>query len=184
MLTINVTQDDIDKGTRGDGASCPVAIAIHRRCPTVYADILVDGQHIKIDSDAEDFYFKLDIPKKVRNFTAKFDQQGPAEVTPFSFKLDLPEDQFLPEPPKPTWQDLKINTPYEVKYLTVSNDKRKPHKSKLHGRTVVIKENDPTNSNIPSFEHGFVHTYDATTNEYLGSSGIFYFARSVGMMGD
>lgn len=96
MLTIYVTQDDINKGVRGDGATCPVAIAIHRRCPTVYADIMVDGEHIEIDSDADDFYFKVDIPKKVKRFTARFDEQGAAEVKPFKFELDIPEDRIRP----------------------------------------------------------------------------------------
>lgn len=183
MLTIYVTQDDIDKGTRGDGASCPVAIAIERRCPGM-VDVEVDDGSIEIDGDADDFYYHLTPPAITGEFIRRFDEQGPSGVLPFSFELDLPEAYFHPEPSKVTWQDLKPNTPYKVEHKTTGNGKKsKPHKSKFHGRTVVIKENNPSNTDIPSFEHGWVHLYDATTNEYLGASGIFYFARSVGMMG-
>lgn len=78
------------------------------------------------------------------------------------------------------YKDLKENCVYTVKYKSKGNGDKAPKKTRFHNKNVVIKKNNPKNDDIPSFEHGFVHIYDAETNEYYGACGIFYFARSIG----
>ncbi len=76
--------------------------------------------------------------------------------------------------------NIQLNTPYEVRFAAKGNGQRR-RKSRFHGRTVVVKENNPTNSDIPSFEHGNTHIYDALTDKYYGCCGVLYFAETIGI---
>lgn len=80
---------------------------------------------------------------------------------------------------------MKEPLPY-VRYLVAHSAKgnrgSKPRNSKWHGKTVMIRIHAPKRD-IPSFEHGFVHVYDAATQEYLGFCGVDYFATIVGLNG-
>lgn len=86
-----------------------------------------------------------------------------------------------PKSPKVV-DEIKLNKTYLAGELTLGNaPKNKPHKSPFHGKKVKVLRNNPENSDIPSFEHGAVHVYNAETNEYYGAYGVFYFARAIGI---
>lgn len=76
---------------------------------------------------------------------------------------------------------VKLGVPYIVKHKVISNTCRTPFKLSFHGKEVIIRENNPSNSDIPSFEHGWVHIYDNKTGDYYGACGILCFARSIGI---
>lgn len=79
-MRINVTQEHIDRGVRGDCAACPIALAttevIHERVGVV-------GLHI-IDNDGIPI---KETTVKMRQFMDNFDDGKP--VQPFSFNLKL-----------------------------------------------------------------------------------------------
>lgn len=75
-VLVEVTQDDIHMGQRGDCSACPIALALNRRTNRkwnvgrLYAS-LADGK------------WSIDTPDEVRDFVDAFDYRNP--VTPFSF---------------------------------------------------------------------------------------------------
>lgn len=75
-MRIEVTQEDIDKGTPRNCADCPVAIAASRAL----------GERVEVGrtfmSTANRSYW---IPREVRNFITSFDSRD--TVQPFSFEL-------------------------------------------------------------------------------------------------
>lgn len=82
-MTIEVTQEDIDKGVPENCSKCPVARAIERTLPNPSPSIAVDPEVIEwFDGDQWQFrYTKV----KVQTFIERFDAGKP--VKPFSFEL-------------------------------------------------------------------------------------------------
>lgn len=76
-ITIEVTADDIARGTRKSCSCCPIALAL-ARCT---------GLVVSVESDW--VYFMPDLPQTAVEFIKTFDAGKP--VQPFSFELDVPE---------------------------------------------------------------------------------------------
>lgn len=99
MITINVTQEDIDNGTRKKCVICPVARALDKAFgltvpPTPIADrtcFILDSYHIDL-FDKQDFLIRIPTPPEAKAFIKAFDTKQP--VKPFSFQID--ETPFLP----------------------------------------------------------------------------------------
>lgn len=87
-LSVNVTQDHIARGKRGNSESCPVALAIR--------ELLPEGSYVAVDEDriyvesrtwVAGTYVKADASDEVVEFEHLFDSGEPVE--PFSFEVDL-----------------------------------------------------------------------------------------------
>lgn len=83
-LTIDVTQEDIDKGERGDLCMCPVALAMLRA--GLEAPMVGDARLAFI---SERLWYQKVTPVVVTNFVYEFDQFGRGAVAPFSFTLEF-----------------------------------------------------------------------------------------------
>jgi hypothetical protein len=82
-MAIQVTQQDIDRGKRGDDCWCPVALAINRwsgRNSSVDVDTVVIGIDTA-DGKPDEFL----TPPKIAEFIRRFDNGEPVE--PFEFDL-------------------------------------------------------------------------------------------------
>lgn len=82
-MEIEVTQQDINKGIKGDICNCPIALALKRNG---FKNVEVNG------SDADfnvmpDIFVSLPLPKKAQTFVTKFDEEGKEAVKPFGFNL-------------------------------------------------------------------------------------------------
>jgi hypothetical protein len=83
-VTINVTQDDIDNGCRGNAIACPVARAAAR---------VLDASHMSVRTKVLEFVDPLILillPPAVVEFIRRFDSR--VRVQPFSFSLDIPDN--------------------------------------------------------------------------------------------
>jgi len=83
-LTIEVTQEDIDKGCRASPWSCPVALALER----------ANGKQYSVGTKSFNERFKyyedsLNLPEHVQDFILRFDTSKP--VQPFSFQINIEE---------------------------------------------------------------------------------------------
>lgn len=83
-LTIEVTQDDIDKGNRVSPVSCPIALAVKRQYRSRWLhsppnSVSVSQRGVTIDS--QDY----SIPKEARFFISDFDCDH--DVKPFTFEM-------------------------------------------------------------------------------------------------
>ena len=76
---IDVTNEDILKGVRGDGSSCAIARAVKRALDLEDAEI--DGSIISIG------YLRGEGPDSIDAFIATYDSAG--RVEPFAFDLTL-----------------------------------------------------------------------------------------------
>lgn len=90
-MLIEVTQDDIDNGRRGQACSCPLARAIKRQTNAEY--IRVGLGSISIGEDVSDCSCYI-TPDIAVNFVMDFDSIH--DVAPFSFQLNTPfvEEQW------------------------------------------------------------------------------------------
>lgn len=80
-VKIDVTQDMIDKGIRGNTSLCPIAKALRAaglKRPSV-------GTYAFFDMKKE--RYQIELPKKALTFITHFDGQGRNAVKPFSFNL-------------------------------------------------------------------------------------------------
>lgn len=84
-MKIEVTQEDIERGTRGHCALCPVARAVKRAMRT--EDVWADGVAIVLTRHGDNRLF-LDTPDEAICFMEEFDAGEPVE--PFSFELEAP----------------------------------------------------------------------------------------------
>ena len=78
-IKIEVTQEDIDRGEKGDCAKCPIARAIRRTLKVRY--VHVDTDFLEWGPD----YSCMNAPVKVSKFIDAFDEGR--RVSPFTFML-------------------------------------------------------------------------------------------------
>lgn len=90
-ITIDVTQECIDKGIQEDVAYCPIALAIRKVKPNTEISVLSEDVTIDI-FDPEYFFLKGNLPPQASNFIYAFD--GGYLVEPFSFELELTEAEL------------------------------------------------------------------------------------------
>lgn len=83
-MTINVTQEHIDRGTMEDCEHCPVALAINEAIPGTRSD--VGGNQIYI-GNYHCTSREIQTPEVVRQFIARYDSD--VLVKPFSFTIEL-----------------------------------------------------------------------------------------------
>lgn len=78
--TVNVTQEDIDKGKKGSCSQCPVALAGIRSV----------GKSFYVGPTMFAFRFNwiAELPKCVVDFIERFDSGQP--VQPFTFDIEIP----------------------------------------------------------------------------------------------
>lgn len=90
-LQVQVTQEDIDKGERGNCGGCPIALAVARAAfsPAVVAQ----EEHIYWRHPELPRWYRANTPGRVVDFMAAFDgwaragSEGPGPVRPISFRL-------------------------------------------------------------------------------------------------
>lgn len=83
-MTIHVTQEDIDKGTRGSFLACPIARAVKRQVGVRWAEVSDD--HIRVaDTALSGNVTRFRTPPEAADFINDFDSEE--EVEPFSFEL-------------------------------------------------------------------------------------------------
>lgn len=91
---IDVTAEDIARGIRRDCDSCPLALAIVRRCK--------QGAFVAVGTDTVHFYPNRSVtgrlakevvrlPQSAADFRMCFDVHGPDQVRPFQFEMHIPE---------------------------------------------------------------------------------------------
>jgi hypothetical protein len=88
VLTVTVTDYDIDSGVPGSFTQCPVAIAIRRTLAASHVSVgenVIQVSHGYRDSATSVNYAT---PADVRDFVRWFDGRGAAGVEPFSFDLE------------------------------------------------------------------------------------------------
>jgi hypothetical protein len=85
--TINVTQDDIDHGQRGECAHCPIALAAQRVFPNKYVMVALVQMYLDSSVDVLDGE-RIHLPEEATAFITAFDRCQP--VSPFVFTVDVP----------------------------------------------------------------------------------------------
>lgn len=78
-MRIEVTQEDIKKGERHSGISCPIALALKRALP---------GRHVGVSEETADIgeNARVLLPLEAQDFIDDFDDG--LGVDPFAFELD------------------------------------------------------------------------------------------------
>lgn len=90
IVTINVTQEDIDHGEKGNCSRCPVALAASRVLyhPTIWPCGIWFGRPCSMNRCS------VPTPPEVTKFVSDFDSDRPVE--PFSFTLTcIPEESVI-----------------------------------------------------------------------------------------
>lgn len=82
VVTVNVTQRDIERGVPRSSCQCPIARAMRRKIDT---DLRVGSEIWWFPDQAE----SEDLPNNVTTWIRTFDAGLP--VKPFKFKLEVPE---------------------------------------------------------------------------------------------
>ena len=93
IVTVEVTQADIDTGEQKNCARCPVALAVMRAMPGVEVEV-VPGKAWILPPDTPEARRWYDwepcpLPDKARDFVWRFDQGWVAK--PFTFDLEVPD---------------------------------------------------------------------------------------------
>ena len=89
IVTVNVTQENIDKGDVDSGYSYPIALALNTIINTNLVGFYVDtkkllfSRNMRIDSSSR-------IPKVARDFIDDFDNEKP--VKPITFQVAIRKD--------------------------------------------------------------------------------------------
>lgn len=103
LVTVEVTQDDIDLGEAKECQCCPVGLAL-RRVVNRQTYVAVRGATVEFVLVFTTLGARIKTPHSVRRFTTVFDgwpdpdadvQCLPYTPKPFKFELDIP-DKFLP----------------------------------------------------------------------------------------
>lgn len=86
---VEVTQSDIDRGCRCSSMSCPVARALGRQIPGVsYVIVGCTGATVRLLSGDR----RIRLPEEVRAFIKTFDHSFEEVVKPFTFELEIPDE--------------------------------------------------------------------------------------------
>jgi hypothetical protein len=85
VLTVDVTQDDINNGVAGDPWGCPVAMAVRRLVGESQVEVVED--EISIGGSI------YSNPPEVKDFVFSFDTLGASSVDPMSFELVIEETE-------------------------------------------------------------------------------------------
>lgn len=94
-ITVNVTQENINNGTKQNGEYCPIALALKDmgyRSPSVGYD---DISFLYGENSCEDWQCSY-TPRVVDHFIEAFDSG--LEVEPFSFTIERDIEEEEPEP--------------------------------------------------------------------------------------
>lgn len=83
-ITIQVTQEDIERGLRGDCAFCPIALSMRRSTGEFWA---VTGR--AATPYAGHWTDSVTLPQECEGFISAFDKGY--VVSPFSFSIEVPE---------------------------------------------------------------------------------------------
>ena len=83
MITVEVTQEDIDHGVKGNCVKCPIAKAIGRAAGNTDCGVGITRAHLYSGHERGLISFKL--PIEAQNFIERFDDGF--EVQPFSFDI-------------------------------------------------------------------------------------------------
>ena len=107
-VIINVTQEDIEEGQRGNCRSCPIALAINKCLKNMYfceidgsvfADIYRVSNNRFVPQHTEMYINLKDSIEQVKSFISDFDASTP--VSPFTFTADIHDellkDEFRPQ---------------------------------------------------------------------------------------
>lgn len=86
-VTINVTQEDIDKATPRSCSACPIALAFMRVFPEHEAFIYTMPPQAIISPNIPHESTSYNIPEEAREFIKKYDHNIP--VKPFEFEAFL-----------------------------------------------------------------------------------------------
>lgn len=95
VVTIDLSQNDIDYGLPGWCGNCPVARATNRVLDKCYYAHVTDCLMSVCEHGPRSFMHRSLLPVHVSAFIRDFDLGEP--VTPFTFQLDIPAE-FLREP--------------------------------------------------------------------------------------
>lgn len=92
QLTISVTQQDIDLGTRKANWACPITLAARRAFLPVMGEVSVSVSPFDLraasrgDFDLATFHT---LPPIAQEFVRNYDVHGPSVVAPFDFVLTV-----------------------------------------------------------------------------------------------
>lgn len=100
VITINVTQEDIDHGVQKDCKKCPVARAIKRTFQYLSQNLVVSVDYgccyLDYPSFSGKFRINFGLPVAVDIFISAFDMGNPYKsVEPFSFQVNIPNLPIL-----------------------------------------------------------------------------------------
>ena len=101
QLTINVTQEDIDKGNRNATTSCPVARAINRATKDIVSNVsgfAIELYGLMPNNSLFTIVYREEPTKAVKTFIKRFDSNQP--VKPFSFVLNVTDNIPIVTPSK------------------------------------------------------------------------------------
>lgn len=90
VVTINVTEKDIEKGRPVVCTGCPVALAIKRRIKP-QCEVIVGATSVNIFTSGHEKFWIVDLPRKAQYFIEDFDEDRDS-VDPIKFKLELPRE--------------------------------------------------------------------------------------------
>jgi hypothetical protein len=108
ILSINVTQEDIERGQRHECDLCPIALALLRAIPGANVEVVPSKVWILPAGKREPFGWELArLPDEAQSFMTKFDLGWAVE--PFTFDLEVPDLDFAPLTSadiKRTWREI------------------------------------------------------------------------------
>lgn len=122
-ITIDVTQEDIDKGVCGDVLSCAIARAFSRITDGLLC--FVKNYSVSLPFPSDVIRTEIPLPLKAVDFIDTFDGRKihiknrfntKSRVKPFSFQLDMSDELyaqlFVPTTVMPTTNKLDETSPY------------------------------------------------------------------------
>jgi hypothetical protein len=86
-MKVEVTQEDINQGTKGNPDSCPIVLAV-KRLMAKYVHIQVYSKELVLSTKDYESIHKL--PAEARRFIELLD--GEMEVTPITFEVEISID--------------------------------------------------------------------------------------------
>lgn len=95
-VQLDITQYDINHGTRGDGSLCPIARSAKRTFKSLFNKKFLKTalKTLNVTSDIEfagpEETYNLALSAKANKFIGTFDDEGKKASKPFSFKIKVP----------------------------------------------------------------------------------------------